>query len=108
MILLRCAALAAMLALAGCATNSQTANIQIAPRIAQQSTADAEDDGLPAQAPPPARIRAAPDDPSEPYSRNYGGTNPSATPAQQRAPIPHDLPPEFRKKLLAAAEQAAG
>lgn len=32
-----------------------------------------EDDGLPAQTAPPARIRQMPDDPNAPWSRNYGG-----------------------------------
>jgi hypothetical protein len=32
-----------------------------------------EDDGRPAQLPPRADVRAAPDDPSEPWSPNYGG-----------------------------------
>ncbi len=33
-----------------------------------------EDDGQEAQLPPPARVRTAPDDPSEPWSRNYGSS----------------------------------
>ncbi len=33
---------------------------------------EVEDDGREAQMPPPRRIRQEPDDPREPYSRNYG------------------------------------
>ena len=36
----------------------------------------AEVDGLPAQAAPPAWLRQMPDDPSEPYSPNYGAPVP--------------------------------
>lgn len=38
-----------------------------------QRVAEMEDDGLPVQDAPPARIRQIPDDPSQPWSRNYGG-----------------------------------
>jgi hypothetical protein len=33
---------------------------------------EVEDDGIEAQRPPRARVRALPDDPAEPYSPNYG------------------------------------
>ena len=42
-----------------------------------------EDDGLPMQHPPRLRRRAAPDDPAEPFSPNYGPP-PRNAPAQQR------------------------
>jgi hypothetical protein len=72
-----------------------------------------EDDGLPSQAPPSANIRQLPDDPSEPYSRNYGGPNPAAierkpvdksaaAPLPTQAAIPADLPPAFRRQLAMA------
>lgn len=110
------AALAAILAaLGGCASNENTANYSGANvRVAQAAT-EIESDGLPAQTPPPRTIRDAPDDPSEPYSPNYGGINPSATmlPLQEEVPVnrpapklPSDLPPDFRKKLVAALDVA--
>lgn len=109
------AAIAVLLAaLGGCASDQHSssaaygrANIAIA-----HATIDVEDDGLPAQSPPSRGLRYAPDDPSEPFSRNYGGVNPSATgvpaaagPAPQHHPgpnIPDDLPPAFRQKLVTA------
>jgi hypothetical protein len=33
---------------------------------------EVEDDGIEAQRPPPLRAQRVPDDPTEPYSRNYG------------------------------------
>jgi hypothetical protein len=78
-----------------------------------------EGDGLPSQAAPLARIHQMPDDPSEPYSRNYGGFNPASVESRpavehksaeaaagwaassQRA-IPADLPPAFRRQLAQA------
>jgi hypothetical protein len=57
--------------LSGCATSSAE------PPPSYQTSLQAprgaiEDDGLPAQTAPPARIRQLPDDPSEPFSPNYG------------------------------------
>ena len=117
-------ALAALLGLAGCSsaqTNSYTAeNAAVAPpqAMAQAAAVDVEDDGLPAQTPPPNRIRQLPDDPNEPYSRNYGGVNPSSVSTDQRDPpgpsgkipesapaVPHDLPADFRRKLVTALAQ---
>ncbi len=117
-------ALAALLGLAGCSsaqTNSYTAEkAAVAPpqTIAQSAAVEIEDDGLPAQTPPSGRIRQIADDPSEPYSRNYGGANPSSVRAdesndlqpsgkipEQRPDVPHDLPPDFRRKLVSALAQ---
>jgi hypothetical protein len=76
-----------------------------------------EADGLPSQAPPPMRRQPGPDDPTEPFSPNYGTVRvkmpvappeemtPPAAPAAQpaaRPPIPSDLPPKFRRQLAAA------
>ena len=38
---------------------------------------DIEDDGIEAQAAPSLRVRAMPDDPAQPWSRNYGRTPPA-------------------------------
>ncbi len=118
----RSAAFAAVLGLAGCASdpNARTAQ-SMSPQVVADAT-EMEDDGLPVQTPPPARVRAEEVDPSEPFSPNYGGANPSAVrkdeqreeyyeqvpvPAHAMAPhlpqdIPDDLPEEFRRKLVHA------
>ncbi len=57
-------------AVAGCATSSaETSASQSAVRSGR---GDPEAAGLPVQVAPPTRIRQLPDDPSEPFSRNYG------------------------------------
>ncbi len=73
-------ALAALTAIAGCSStgsNSYTAESVPVAKVAQAAT-PVEDDGLPSQAPPPGRIRLMPDNPGEPFSKNYGGGNPAA------------------------------
>jgi hypothetical protein len=110
--------LAVALCEAGCATDNN-ANYAGAPATvayARPATAgvEIEDDGLPSQTPPAANIRQLPDDPSEPYSRNYGGPNPASIRREpagetaskpspvQLATIPADLPPAFRRQLAMA------
>jgi hypothetical protein len=100
---------------AGCAadSNAYATTPVVAAYVAQ--IPETEDDGLPSQDAPPARIRQMPDDPSQPYSRNYGGPNPAAAAdAPEKAPadradaqavppaIPADLPPAFRRQLAQA------
>ena len=64
------------IAMAGCATSS--AEPMPAPQaLVQADRAQMEDDGLPEQVAPPARIRRQPDDPREPFSRNYGPQPPT-------------------------------
>lgn len=58
-------------ALAGCATSS-AGETSASRTHAPSERTEIEDDGLPAQAAPSSAIRRAPDDPSEPFSRNYG------------------------------------
>lgn len=79
-------ALAALFGLAGCASDhsSQYSAAVAEPRPVTRVAIDVEDDGIPAQTPPPRTIRQQPDDPSEPYSRNYGGINPSSARAVDR------------------------
>lgn len=62
------------------------------------------EDGVEAQVPPAKRAGTEPDDPSEPFSPNYG-----PPPIVRNAalgikvdPIPVDLPPDFRRKLATA------
>jgi hypothetical protein len=110
---------AAALNVAGCAANHGTSYADATPAyVAQGPAVQMETDGLPSQAAPPVRIRQMPDDPSQPYSRNYGGPNPAGTvpasPAVKasndagspKSPIPDDLPPAFRRQLAAAVDAA--
>ena len=69
------APLALAVALAGCATSS--AGETSAARSQAQLRAEVEDDGLPAQVAPSVAVRQGPDDPSEPFSRNYGPKPPA-------------------------------
>jgi len=102
---------------AGCAADNYAhyANSPaVAGYVAEARRVEMEDDGLPSQAPPWARISQMPDDPSEPYSRNYGGENPAAriespgrVPGQaagSKPVIPADLPADFRRQLAAAID----
>ena len=113
----RAAAVAALSSLAGCASTHNpytTENVPVAPPQALAQAAIAEDDGRPAQALPTGRLRLMPDEPNEPFSKNYGGKNPSngkhqvaEMPARPTIPapvpkIPNDLPAAFRKTLMQA------
>jgi hypothetical protein len=116
-----CAPLAAAAAvcLAGCAAvgNANYADAPaVAAYVARAPGVEVEDDGLPSQTPPSTRIRQMPDDPTEPYSRNYGGPNPSPVGTEPTGNahreavanpiIPADLPPAFRRQLAAAVDNA--
>lgn len=61
-----------------------------------------EDDGRPAQIPPLLRANPAADDPTEPFSPNYGPPPPSTQDTAEKPKIPEDLPPAFRQKLMNA------
>jgi len=52
---------------------------------------EVEDDGIEAQRPPPLRMYRAPDDPTQPFSPNYGSVPPTETPAEEEA-IPAQAP----------------
>lgn len=102
----------AALALAGCSSsgsNSYTAeNAAVAPpRAVAQAVTETEADGLPSQTPPVRRVNEVPDDPNEPYSRNYGGPNPSRKPLAK--PEPENVKPVPRRvpTQQAAVEGAA-
>jgi hypothetical protein len=110
----RFAAVAAAFGLAGCsATTSHLATETAIKNVAVAQAVDVEADGRPAQTAPSPRLRALPDEPAEPFSKNYGGKNPSAekrfepvqqvnAPSQSPPKIPLDLPPAFRKHLMQA------
>jgi hypothetical protein len=115
-----CCAGAAALSAGGCAnTNtSYSANAASTAYVAQGPAVQMESDGLPVQAAPAAAIRQLPDDPSQPFSPNYGGDNPASTIPSRltvkaandvlpvRPDIPYDLPPTFRRQLVAAVDAA--
>lgn len=95
----------------GCAARSEypTANVGAPYGAVAQASAQArapteemEDDGLPVQHPPLARSVRQPDDPNEPFSRNYGAP-PVMKTANRAASVPDDLPPDFRSKLVVTA-----
>jgi hypothetical protein len=111
---------AAAISTAGCAADNEAYYAGSPPPayVAQGPAVQMEADGLPVQAAPSERIRAMPDDPTQPYSPNYGGANPadvrSAPATVKRSndtasipmPIPADLPPSFRRQLVAAVDAA--
>jgi hypothetical protein len=73
---------------------------------AQAPKVEMEDDGEPAQPPPVRRMRPEEDDPSQPWSRNYGGA-PTATPPvspSQRLPIQQDAITRTRPATTAEGE----
>jgi hypothetical protein len=84
-----CAALVLVPALSGCGSNSQANHAMNGPAVMSwrlfdepqaprpvQVVQDLEDDGLAAQTPPPKSIRNQIDDPSQPWSPNYGRIRP--------------------------------
>lgn len=82
--------------LTGCASRNGPqlyANHMGAPRptqgLAQERPApvEMEGDGLPVQAPPLRTMRPAPDDPTEPFSPNYGSRPPRPLEALQRTSL---------------------
>lgn len=110
-------AIVAALATAGCAQtqNQYVQSARVAGYVAE--TAQVESDGLPTQTAPTLRARQLPDDPTAPYSRNYGGMNPSQVTldpeqtartetAAERPYIPTDLPDDFRRRIAAAVDTA--
>ncbi len=81
--------------LSGCA--SEKASYVRGPadqQLAQVRKFEMEDDGQPVQPPPARAMRAEEDDPTQPWSPNYGGPapiqpRPSAPAAMPRAPSPY-------------------
>lgn len=84
-------------------------NVAAAPLV-RSAPVETEDDGQPGQIPPSQRVRDLPDDPTEPWSRNYGaqraassGEAGHAAPVRAAA-IADDLPAEFRQRLAEALD----
>jgi hypothetical protein len=92
-------------------------------RHAHARKPDVEDDGMEAQPEPARRQFVEPDDPSEPFSPNYGnrpgdpprqvpaepprrsplpGNNAPRTKVAAEAALPADLPPYFKRRLVSA------
>jgi hypothetical protein len=101
----------AALVLTGCASKGAShSGYQPPPahHVATLPKPEVEDDGREAQPAAPRHLKAIPDDPTQPWSPNYGGpkTAPARmTPAAPRtASIPDDLPPDFRKRLVTKAD----
>ena len=111
----RLAVVAAALSVAGCASDAEMRREREAyvrhVQAQQQAMAgerirevELEADGLPSQTAPLANRRIEPDDPSEPFSPNYGrfnagppGTKPLAVPQRTTlAPSPDDAPARQR------------
>lgn len=61
-----------------------------------------EDDGLPSQVPPPMNRRREADDPSEPYSPNYGMQRHRADATIAPAPVPPAIPVATRPQRIAS------
>ena len=85
-------------ALGGCATSSAGETAAARSQMQAERT-ETEDDGLPAQVAPTSAIRRSPDDPREPFSRNYGPRSPAGlagpptrmTSAEEEALIAHAI-----------------
>lgn len=93
-------ALLIAVAVTGCATGSdyQEASWYGDPQ------AVVEDDGLPPQAPPLRRTNSGPDDPTEPFSPNYGPPLPGDNSVSTSPTISANLPPSFRRQIASAVQ----
>ena len=71
----------ATILLSGCASDKQASYVQgpTAQQMAAARKVEMEDDGQPVQSPPARAMRAEEDDPTQPWSPNYGG-NANAAP----------------------------
>ena len=93
--------------LGGCATNREPSYVQgpvmaaPASKSAHNQAAEVEEDGMPAQVAPSARRPPLPDDPSEPWSPNYGG------PAEAKPAPGTPEPPPQRSNRRPRKEETA-
>lgn len=62
-----------------------------------------EADGLPAQIPPLRRTKTERDDPTEPFSPNYGPPPPTEPKTPPIPTVPADLQPESRRQIASAS-----
>ena len=87
-ILSRCCVCTVLLALSACANDQaarQTTEPMRPPQAQVARAPEVEDDGLPPQVAPRNTTRQEPDDPSEPFSPNYGNPSYGATSPPRRA-----------------------
>ena len=92
--------------LAGCSSTSATApagTVQTAAAEPRARWVDVEEDGREPQVAPPRREHRDADDPSEPFSPNYGPP-PAQAATAKFDPISVDLPPDFARRLASAAD----
>ena len=100
-------ALAAALALAGCASDKSTyrESSYVGAVAPPQPAIAMEADGLPVQTPPLRQERPEIDDPTEPFSRNYGPSPSNAAPSPVLKPLPKDQPRRVRTQLAAIVDE---
>lgn len=93
--------------LAGCSSTTATVPagmVQTAAAETRPRWVDLEEDGREPQVPPPRRLDREADDPTEPFSPNYGSASlRRAASAPHR--LPDDLPPDFLRRLASAAAE---
>ena len=86
--------LSVALLVSGCASSRSPSFAQVGAQVEApapvRAKVEVEDDGVPVQSPPLRRARTEPDDPNEPFSRNYGTSRPAVTvrKADVRQPAP--------------------
>ena len=100
----RCCLIGVALLLAGCASKPPMASPARVNTSVQTAKVEIEDDGLPAQVAPRYR-RSSPDDPSQPWSPNYGGPNYGSS--SDVVVLPADEPRRVRYRTDAEALAAA-
>jgi hypothetical protein len=91
--------------LAGCSATTATAPAGMVQTAASESRprwVDREDDGREPQVAPPRRESPPTDDPTEPFSPNYGSAPARAATSPLRRPS-EDLKPDFAGRLAIAA-----
>ena len=91
--------------LAGCSATTATAPAGVVQTAASESRprwVDLEDDGREPQVPPPRRENRDSDDPTEPFSPNYG-SRPVRAEASPIRRFSENLQPDFVRRLASAA-----
>jgi hypothetical protein len=92
-----------LLLVAGCASNQQASYVNgPGSRIAVAPKVEMEDDGKPVQPPPARAINPAEDDPTQPWSPNYGKGGTAPSPSRATTPPKHDeatLPPPIQNAV---------
>ncbi|HRK19531.1 MAG TPA: hypothetical protein PK970_11285 [Hyphomicrobiaceae bacterium] len=100
---------AVAVAVTGCAANKQPSYVR-GPDYQQMAAAqtrpvEMEDDGIPVQTPPVRAMKPEEDDPTQPWSPNYGKGR-SADPALPSRPAPRQVEAALRPSLMPASSGA--